>query len=225
MVRVFESEKGKLKPVLEEVLSAKEHPAFHIAAFAYAKVVEKHEAGVRLAAIENDKERSESDRDIARRAREALFPNPYLSIKAEAGDPLGNDGDVAPLKKVTISNIAPQSITLPVAKAEALLVIEVSESTDNGEQNSRQYFIDNEKGSLVIDPGEEVIIQDVKWWEVLRGQPIKPDSYYNVRFLARSPTLWSIPTQPNWGWVPKGARYSKPSGLPWKVCRRTGADS
>lgn len=209
MLRTFEWEKDKLKPVIEEVLSAKGHPAFGPAAFAYAKVVEKHEAGAKLAAIESDKERSEADRQLAKQARETLFPNPYLSIKAESGEPLGNDGDVAPLKKVTISNIAPQTITLPVAKAEALLVIEISEASDNALLNSRQYFIDNEKGSLSIEPGKGVVIQDVKWWEVLRGQPIKPDSYYNVRFLARTPTLWSVPTQPNWGWAPKGEKILK----------------
>jgi hypothetical protein len=209
MIRVFEWDKNKLGPVLEEVLSAKGHPALRSAAFAYGKVVEKHEAGVRLAAIENDKSRSELDRDIARRAREYLFPNPYLSIKAEAGEPLGNDGDVAPLKQVTISNISPQAITLPVARPEALLVIEFSETSDQGEQMCRQFFIDNENGSLVIQSGQQVLIRDVKWWEVLRGQQINPASYYSVRFLARSPSLWDVPTQPSWGWMPKGDKILK----------------
>jgi hypothetical protein len=212
MIRAFESDTDKLKPVLEEVLSAKGHPALSAAAFAYAKVVEKHEAGLRLAAIENNQERSAPDRDTARRARESLFPNPYLAINAEAGEPLGNHGDVAPLKKVTMTNISPQAISLPVARPEALLLIELNETNERGKQGELRYnrfFIDNANGSLVIEAGQQVFIRDVKWWEALRGQPINPASFYNVRFLARSPTLWNIPTELGWGWGIKGDKIIK----------------
>ncbi len=113
------------------------------------------------------------------------------------------------MKQVMITNISPQAITLPVASPEALLVIEVGETNDQGEQKSRQFFIDNKSGSLLMNPGQQVSIRDVKWWEVLRGLPIKPDSYYRVNFLARSPKLWDVPTHLIWSWAHKGDKILK----------------
>lgn len=209
LVREFKWDQAKLKPVIEEVLSANGHPALQIAASAYAEIVEKSKAGIRLAAIENDKGRSEGDREIARRVRASLFPNPYLSITVEHGEPLWNNGGLSPLKKITISNVSPQAITLPVAKPEALFVLELSKWTNNAEARPELLVMNDEPGALTLQAGQSVVIKDVKWWELLRNKHIDPEANYSVYFLARSPGLWDISARPNWNWIPRGNEILK----------------
>ncbi len=208
MCKVFAWDK-RIAPVLETVVSTSGHPAMWVAAHAFDKVIEKGEAGRRLASIESDQSRPARDRNTARHAREALFPNPFLSIKAEAGEPLGNDGDAASLKRVTFTNISPQKITLPVSSADALLVIEVVESSESEQVYSVRLVNEAKPGSLTLEPGESTSIQNVRWWDRLDRNHIKPQAYYSVAFLARTPGLWDIPTRPAWSWSLKGEKILK----------------
>jgi hypothetical protein len=209
MSRAFEWDKERLKPVIEAILSTPDHPALWEAAVAYPKVVEKSDAGVRLAALANDADRSENDRRKVRWAWEAMFPNPFLTIEALAGEPLGRDGDVAPLKTVTITNISPQHITLPFAKPESLLLVEFDKHVEGVNPGHERFSLSDEPGRLTIKAGQGIVLHDVRWWSALKGQHIEPDPLYSVNFLVRSPGLWEVPTRTHWGWMPAGAKVLK----------------
>ena len=208
LVSVFEWDTNKLRPVIEEILTTPSHPALHASAFAYQKVVGKSEAGTLLAQIANDPTRPEDDRNLARLAREGVFPNPYPSVKAKSGEAWGNEG-LTLLKEVTITNSSPQAITFPVGKPEALLGVEISKVINQAVSNSQRYFMSDEAGSLTLQAGESVVIKDVKWWEMLRQVPIDDASDYNIHIIARTPGLWEVPVQSGWGWVLRGSQIVK----------------
>ncbi|HEY1052014.1 MAG TPA: hypothetical protein VGE39_19725 [Prosthecobacter sp.] len=215
LVRAFEWEKPRLQPVIEEVLATASHPALAVALYSYPKVVEKSVAGLRLAALANDSSRPAEDRQLARRAWETLFPNPYLLIQAQSGGSSENKGSLPPLKMVTFTNISPQAITFPFARPEALLLVEVSKLLKSGEQaqGPKRLSISDEPGSFTIPAGQSVVIKNVTWWNPLRGQAIDPACSYNVHFLARTPGLWEVPARTNWSWSPSGDEVLKTLGL------------
>lgn len=209
MVSAFEWEKDRLKSVMEEVLATPAHPALRTAAFSYHKAVENPKAALRLAEIAKDSSRPEDDRDLARQAWEALFPNPFLSIKAESGEAWGDGNNLALLKKVTITNISPQAVTFPVGKPEALLGVEIGKLVNHGEQSNKRHFMSEEPGSLTLQAGQSVAIHDVKWWEALQSEPIDAAASYSVYFVARSPGLWEVPARSGWGWLAEGSKIVK----------------
>jgi len=205
LVSAFEWEKDRLRPVIEEVLATPEHPALGKAMSAYSKVVEKPVAALRLAEMAKSPSRPDKDRRLAQRAYEALFFNPFLSVHAEAGKAEDWERRLPSLKKVTITNISPQTITFPVGKPEALFGVELGKSVSGGEQIQR-HFMSDEPGSLTLQAGQSVVINDVRWWEALREVPIDAAAHYSIHFTARAPGVWEVPAQSGWGWLSEGSQ-------------------
>ena len=214
LVVAFSWQKDRLKPLIESVLAKPGHPAMRAAAFCYAKAVPKHAAGIRLESISNDATYPPSDRQLVREAREGLYENPFLGIDAVAGDAIGPDGDVAPLKTVTITNISPQPVNLPVAEAADLLVICLRQ--ERSAEILTPAVLAVKAGKLELPPGGTVELHDFKWWTRLDPGMIKPDEYYSGSFQATSPGLWEVKAKPNWSWGFKGEKILKAINLEQK---------
>ncbi len=194
LVETFPWERNRLKPVMESVLKKPGHPAMRAAAYGYAKVFTLPEAGLKLAAMTADANYPASDQQLARDAREALYKNPFLSIDFKWGEPIGSDGEPAPLMLATITNISPQAITLPVGDAGSLLVISVR--IEQGVETLTPVNAETRAGQLELPPGGVVEFRDFKWWTRLNPNTIKPDDYYYVSFQAASPGLWDVRAKP-----------------------------
>lgn len=195
LVLRFDGKWREEKALAENVLSKPGHRALRSAMHAYAKLAEKDEAGLRLEAIANDKHYSEADRDRAREIREKLFPNPYLRVSIEHGEPFAKK--LQPLKSVTIANISPQTLTLPVKKAEDLIFVRMV-----GNQAGGTRMPSAGSGQLHLKPGEIIVLHEVAWWhgidpaKVNKGEPGPfGDARASLSFIfhAATPGLWDIP--------------------------------
>ncbi len=207
LIEAFPWERNRLKPVMESVLKKPGHPAIRAAAYGYAKVFTLSEAGLKLAAVAADANYPASDQQLARDAREALFKNPFLSIDFKWGEPIGSDGEPAPLAVAAITNISPQAITFPVGDAGSLLVISVR--VEQGVETLTPMIAEAKTGQMELPPGGVVEFRDFKWWTRLDPNTIKPDKYYSVSFQAASPGLWDVRAKPNGASSLKGDKILK----------------
>ncbi len=194
LIESFVWERNKLKPLIGSVLKKPGHPAMRAAVYGYAKVFTKPEAGVKLAAMSADVSYTPSDQQLARDAREELFKNPFLGIDFKWGEPIGNDGEPAPLAVATIMNISPQTITLPVADAGSLLVISLRK--EQGVETLTPALPEVKAGKLELPPGGVVEFRNFKWWTRLDPATIQSEEYYLVSFQASSPGLWEVGAKP-----------------------------
>lgn len=195
LVHQFEGRWREEKILAEKLLSQPDHPAFGAALGVYAKLAEKDEAGLRLDAISNDKRYSNGARGRAREIREELFPNPYLRVSIEHGEPFAKT--LQPLKSVTIANISPQTLTLPVDKAEDLIFVHMAGNDAVGNQMPVAG-----SGQLHLKPGEKIVLHEVAWWHGIDPAKVNQsekgpfgDEKKSLSFIfhAATPGLWDIP--------------------------------
>ena len=197
LVENFAEKQTSKKILVEHVLSKPEHLALQSALHAYGRLVEKEEASRRLEAISNDPRYSKDAREAARDAREKLFPNPYIRISFEERETIADK--LQPLKTVTITNISPQTITLPVKKAEDLIFVRMV-----GNENGGSKMPAAGSGQLQLKPGQKIVLHDVAWWRGIDSAKIsrsEKDPFetgsdsLNFILHAATPRLWTVPAE------------------------------
>lgn len=190
LLRPYQFDMERLKPLVDFVLSEPDHPALNAAVIGYRQIVEKGEAGIKLRSIAADERYPKSTRDNAKQAMMQLFPNPFVSLKVVEGR--SSDKQLPPIKLAEITNIAPQAITFPVSSAVELLIVEVK--SEEGEICPMKRPPAKTNGQLRLEPGEKIEIKDVEWWQLVDWDRLPQSKHFVVSFGAASPGLWEIPT-------------------------------
>ena len=200
LVLHFERKWREMKDVAEKVLSQPEHKALRSALHAYSKLAEKDEAGLRLETISKDKRYPKDLRDYASMIRDKLFVNPYLRVQIEQDDPFVDV--LQPLKAVTIVNISPQTISLPVEKAEDLIFVRMVGNDEGGTREPVAGL-----GQIQLKPGEKIVLHDVPWWRGIDPAKLKKDKKdpfegekpsFSFILHAATPGLWNVPAEGQW---------------------------
>ncbi|WP_395739987.1 hypothetical protein [Prosthecobacter sp.] len=192
---ILDEKRQEKRALVESVLARPDHQALASALKVYGKVADKEEAGLRLEEISKDPHYSAEARTAAREAREKLFPNPYLQISFENGSSFA--GQLPRLKSVTLVNISPQRITLPVKRAEDLISVHV-----RGHDELSTHASAAGAGQMKLKPGEKIVLHDVSWWRGIDPAKVGKSDHdpfaegeepLSFILQADTPGLWEIP--------------------------------
>ncbi|MES2596925.1 MAG: hypothetical protein V4662_16395 [Verrucomicrobiota bacterium] len=187
----------------DKILSEPSHPAARAAVFVYAKYADSNLSGPRLAAIARDEAYSEDVRRVAQTAqKELFFASPLIQVRVEAGE--ASADQPVPLKTVTITNVSPQWIALPVANAEDLLIFELRDEHDN-----KTYVRRSAKEIIRLEVGKPVVLKDVRWWKWLDPAMIKEGQSYTAHLRAATPGMSDTLVDVGWWSSVEGAKLRK----------------
>jgi hypothetical protein len=98
---------------------------------------------------------------------------------------------------VTLVNIAPQTITLPVKNAEDLISVHV-----RGHDDLSTHTPVGGSGQLRLKPGEKIVLDDVPWWRGIDPAKVSKsdrdpfeDGKESLQIIlqAATPGLWDVP--------------------------------
>jgi hypothetical protein len=190
---------GRMKSLLDEIISQPNHPAIRLALQQYGRFADPAAMAGILAKIADDSKYPGGARSTARDAWEDLFPNPYVSLTVMHPANTHDDYYLSTFDPcaVRITNISAQPIQLSGSRAEDLLIVRLSDYSTKADLLSRPTAKSpSRKGApLTLQPGEVFEVKDVRWWE-LAAPAEQPPRRPNLRPITCSyPQFMESPCQ------------------------------
>jgi hypothetical protein len=181
----------ELRPLLELALTTPNHAALETALRAIPKAYGKAEASSLLKAATANEKYPAAARLVARGTFEREYANPFVSLTLEHQ---GQENHATPIKRLTITNISPQKIRLPVRDLQKLLIVRVT-LNDSQEFATATPKMDSlsQQGEVVLEPGQSAHLSEVKWWEMIKLPRPFPSKSINLSFAFATPGLWEVP--------------------------------